>query len=437
MTLSISQNEKRKEYARFLLAFIFLAFLMKIAGEFIHEMGHALFALIFGGRVLSIKISVEWPFTLSQTIWEIPNPTNTRLALVAVAGVLFDTLTTITGQAILLVKKNLRPIVVLSIFWLSFWTYLNSVVYLVVGAFNPFGDILDLTKIISIPDLWIGIIGFILLFGYSYSLSIILREIFSMVLSLERTSNMVYLFWIGIHFFFVSITVVKYGLPTPPTIAATILVMIFAWSYISGKWLMGLVSKISHEHKLGIIKTPSELSGKGVKSLITNGNNSKNKYAMGLTILILFAIASAIVTGFAINQYTSTYSLIMKTDISIDTSSFKIDNDEAKLNLTVLVLNPTRKTISVNRIEFDVKLNGKYMMEQNVLREIPQVKPDAQVEFYYSLNVPQDRWFTLDEAISQNNWDWSVSGTGYVDTMFGETLLRFKTKSTLPPVIIE
>ena len=123
----------------------------------------------------------------------------------------------------------------------------------------------------------------------------------------------------------------------------------------------------------------------------------------------------------------------MKTDISIDASSFKIDNDEAKLNLTVLVLNPTKNDISVNRIEFNVKLNGKYMMEQNVLREIPQVKPDDKIEFYYSLNVPRDRWFTLDEAISKDNWDWSISGTGYIDTMFGETLLRFKTQSTIPP----
>ena len=54
MTLWTSQKEKRREYARFLLAFVFIGFLMKIAGELIHEMGHSLMVMIFGGRVLNV-----------------------------------------------------------------------------------------------------------------------------------------------------------------------------------------------------------------------------------------------------------------------------------------------------------------------------------------------------------------------------------------------
>jgi len=41
--------------------------------------------------------------------------------------------------------------------------------------------------------------------------------------------------------------------------------------------------------------------------------------------------------------------------------------------------------------------------------------------------------FTIEDAIEQGKWEWEVSGSGYVDTLFGDTLLRFKTIKILPP----
>jgi hypothetical protein len=196
---------------------------------------------------------------------------------------------------------------------------------------------------------------------------------------------------------------------------------------------MGIVSQISNEQNLGIIKMSPGLIRKGVNSFASDDINSKNKYAIGLILLVLVAILSAILTGFALNQYTSTYSVIMKTDIGVYANNFSMDNETAMLNLTVMVSNPTRKNMTVNRIEFDVKLNGKYMMEQNVLRSIPKIEQNDVIEFYNLLRIPKNRWFTLEEAISKNNWDWQITGTGYIDTMFGETLLRFRTKSNIPP----
>ena len=86
---------RRREYARFLLTFLFLGFLMKIASELIHEMGHASFVLIFGGRVTEMSISVEWPFALSHTRWELQSPTEIQIALISAAGIIFDVVTSL------------------------------------------------------------------------------------------------------------------------------------------------------------------------------------------------------------------------------------------------------------------------------------------------------------------------------------------------------
>ena len=427
---SISQKERRREYARFLLAFVFLAFLMKVAGEFIHEMGHALFVEVFGGNILGIEISVEWPFTLSHTKWELADPTKFQLAAIAVAGIIFDTLTTIIGQTALLKRWVNRPLFFISIFWLSFWSYLNSVVYLVVGAFHPFGDIADLVNAVETPRLLIGVIGFVLLVGYTYSLSIILRGIFSMVLDRDRASDMVSIFWVAIHLFFVFVTIAVYGFPMSPTVAATVLVMIFAWSYISGRWIIGAVSRLRGAGEgwrvVGFMET-------GAKDVFKDRADSRQRYKTGYIALFSIAILSVLVTGYMVSQYVSSYSLIMKTDIRVEAEAFEMAPDAASLNLTVSVFNPTTGNLSVGKIEFDVKLNDKYI-EHAILRDIPVTASQDTTTFIHSLDIPRERWFTLDEAVGLGEWEWSVTSTGYVDTMFGETLLRFRTNRTLPPV---
>jgi hypothetical protein len=134
-----------------------------------------------------------------------------------------------------------------------------------------------------------------------------------------------------------------------------------------------------------------------------------------------------------VSQYVSSYSLIMKTDIRVEAEAFEMAPDAASLNLTVSVFNPTKGNLSVGKIEFDVRLNDKYI-EHAILRDIPITAPQDTTAFEYSLDIPRERWFTLDEAVGLGEWEWSVTSTGYVETMFGETLLRFRTNRTLPPV---
>jgi LEA14-like dessication related protein len=133
-----------------------------------------------------------------------------------------------------------------------------------------------------------------------------------------------------------------------------------------------------------------------------------------------------------INQYTATYSLVMKTGIEIDVTGFDPGQDEPALNLSVKIVNPNRGDLKLRRIEFEIKLNQKYM-DQQVLRQIPVVQPESEASFEHVLRLPVDRMFTIDQAFEEGRWEWQITGTAYVDTLFGDTLLRFKSDSTRPP----
>jgi hypothetical protein len=328
MTVTNTSMARRREYVRFLLMFLFLGFTMKVLSEFIHEMGHASFVLILGGRVTGMSISVEWPFTLSHTRWELQNPTDIQIALISIAGIIFDVVTSLTGQTILRTRKDIRPFLAIALFWLSFWSYLSSVVYLVMGAIYPFGDVLDLIGAMPVPRLWIGTLGVVLLVSFTYSLSLILRDIFARVLGLVNASEMVSYFWATLHMFFVSITIVKYGMPMPPTIAVTALVLIFVWSFFAARWLLAIVSR---------------LRGTGVKSklvistrvrspdLAANNEARRRNQRLGYAVLFSAALISVILTGYMINQYTTTYSLVMKTGIEIEVTGFDLGQGEPAL----------------------------------------------------------------------------------------------------------
>jgi len=401
---------------------------MKIASEFIHEMGHVLFVLMLGGSITGISIPVAWPFSVSYTKWVMANPSSIQFALIASAGILFDALTSIAGQSILMMRKKIRPVYALSLFWLSFWAYLSSVVYLVMGAIHPFGDVLDLITAVPVPRFWIGMVGAVLLALNTYSLSIILRDIFSRVLRLTRASEVVSFFWVLLHSFFVSITIVKYGLPVPPTIAVTVLVLIFIWSYIIGRWLLAAVSYPRGSRKKMVL--PRSVKPRDAEPSV--GDIPHRGLKLGYVALLSVALVSILLTGYMITQYLSTYRLVMKTDIDIEVTYFELNLEEPVMNLSVEIFNPTHNNLSLSRIEFDLYLNGKFMDHQ-ALKEIPAVDPESQIAFTHALTLPLDRMFTVEQALKDGKWEWTVSGSGHVGTLFGETLLRFSSKSTLEP----
>ncbi len=411
------------------MMFVFLGFAMKVMSEFIHEMGHVSTVLLLGGEILEVSVRAEWPFTLSYTRWIIPNPTGVNLALIAVAGIVFETVTSITGQSILLLRRGMRPIYSVSIFWLSFWTYLSPVVYLLMGALHPFGDVLDLVNAVQAPRLLIGGVGVALFVSCTYSLSLILRNIFLNILDLRAASNAVSYFWAFLHTFFVIVTVFTQGLPMNPTITAASMVVIFIWSNISARWLLMYVSRLRGERLLpqGYVK-PSRVTINSVK-------DPARKIKLGYTLLFSTALLSALLTGYMITQYLGTYNVVMKTSITAEVLAVELGPDAPVLNLSVSIFNPRDEDMTLDSVEFDIKLNGKYMHHQ-VLQKIPEASPGSYVTFSRAVVLPSSRMFTIEEAARDDRWVWTVSGSGYVVTMFGETLLRFESDSTCRPEVI-
>jgi len=407
--------------------FVFIGFAMKILSEFIHEMGHALTVLTLGGEILEISIRAEWPFTLSHTTWVIPNPTRMNLAMIAVAGILFETVTSLVGQSILILRRRMRPVYQISIFWLSFWTYLSPVVYLLMGAFQPFGDVLDLVNAIQVPRFLIGGIGVVIFISCTYLLSLILRDIFSNVLDISTASDAVSYFWAFLHTFFVLVTIVTYGLPMHPTITAASMVVIFIWSYICARWLLMSVSRLGGAERFWLQKqvktspiTPRPVGDPG------------RRIKLGYAALFSAALISALLTGYMVNQYLSTYNVVMKTSITAEVVNIELGSNDPQLNMSVMIFNPTTENMTLNKVEYDIKLNDKFMHHQ-VLYPIPTIKPGSYVTLSRAVILPRDRMFTLEEAARDKSWEWTVSGSGYVVTMFGETLLRFKSDSICKP----
>jgi len=150
--------------------------------------------------------------------------------------------------------------------------------------------------------------------------------------------------------------------------------------------------------------------------------------------MALFSVAliSTLLTGYMLNQYIATYSLVMKTEIDIEVTHFDYSRGEPVLNLSVRIDNPNQKELQLRKIEFDVYLNQKYM-EHQVITHIPVVIPESQATFDHTMSLSHDRMFTVEDAQEQGKWEWKVSGSGYVNTLFGDTILRFKTINKLPP----
>jgi len=166
---------------------------------------------------------------------------------------------------------------------------------------------------------------------------------------------------------------------------------------------------------------------------LTSEKESRDrKIKLGYMALFSVALISTLLTGYMLKQYIATYSLVMKTEIDVEVTHFDYSSGEPLLNLCVSIFNPSQKDLQLRKIEFDVYLNQKYM-EHQVITHIPVVSPESQATFDYTMILPQDRMFTIEDAQEQGKWEWKVSGSGYVDTLFGDSLLRFKTINKLPP----
>jgi len=186
---------------KFLMVFLSLGFIAKILGEVVHElMGHGLFLLAFGGRITNMSISLLWPYEMSYIRFD-PPPAGFQpwqAILCHGAGILMCLIVTFILQLILLLGFSKRGNWVVSslLFWLAFWTFVNSGGYLVIGGIQPFGDVARLISRGVMTKEIAFILGLLIFLVSLFSLSIILRNVLSKAGVKEDARWSIVLFWL-------------------------------------------------------------------------------------------------------------------------------------------------------------------------------------------------------------------------------------------------
>lgn len=182
----------------FFITFLATCFVAKIAAEFVHEVcGHGFFVLLFGGKVETVYISIFWPYEMSYISWSLPSGvTSAQMAWIYGGGILVCLCASFLIQASLLVKKGIPSHFALTLFWLAFWTSINSAGYLVIGGLTTFGDIHELIRLEVFTNTLSLMIGFIIFIVGFAALSWILREILTEIFPLKKASLGVVLFWL-------------------------------------------------------------------------------------------------------------------------------------------------------------------------------------------------------------------------------------------------
>ena len=178
--------------------FFIYGFLTKLISETLHEVGHGIFVMAFGGKVLKIFISVLWPLQRSWIRWRLPeNIGSWELSLIYAGGILTCLVVSFSLQAYLHLKKN-PWIISLPLAWLSFWCFLNGVGYLILGGLVSYGDIRELIKLGCLTNISSIVIGLILFAIGFPSLSKIFFNVFSGKFSKKGSMIASMLFWMQI-----------------------------------------------------------------------------------------------------------------------------------------------------------------------------------------------------------------------------------------------
>ena len=185
--------------AKFFGVFLMLAFVMKIIGEFVHEvMGHGFFVLLFGGKIVRVHISLLWPYEFSSIGWN-GNIQSWQRAWIDGGGILVCLIVSLVLQTLLILRIMDDWHFSSPLFWLSFWAFLNPTGYLILGGITPFGDVAALIAegvLTQGSSLVIGLTIFLVAF---FSLSKIFRDLLLSVDMIRNVTDLrisLSLFWL-------------------------------------------------------------------------------------------------------------------------------------------------------------------------------------------------------------------------------------------------
>ncbi len=193
-------NEKNITFSKFLAFFLAVGFVMKIVSEVVHEVfGHGFFALLFGGRITGVYISLLWPYESSYIQYDLPSLSFWQIVMFIGGGILVCSIVSFSIQAFLLFKK-LRWWLSSTLFWFAFWCFVNPAGYLVTGGIMPFGDVRELINLGVLTSPTAIAVGTLLFVVGFFVLSKILKSTLMDLFSRRRAALGVVLFWFVVPF---------------------------------------------------------------------------------------------------------------------------------------------------------------------------------------------------------------------------------------------
>ncbi|MFQ6053347.1 MAG: hypothetical protein ACE5OO_03845 [Candidatus Bathyarchaeia archaeon] len=217
--------------------------------EFVHEvLGHCLFVYLFGGRVTEIFISPLAPYIPSRLVWEVAGTPLLEKALIASAGIAASLAVSFIIQ-IVQSRRALRPELMVALFWVSFWTFVNTVAYMIIGLVLPFGDIEILMQLGVVSNLQLGVSGLIVAIPGLYLISKRLTEILSRIFLPGNVELFVTLFWILLPTPMILTETLRSTGPPTPMIGGSILLLLLPSTYLVTSYVVYLISGLDLREK--------------------------------------------------------------------------------------------------------------------------------------------------------------------------------------------
>ncbi len=147
--------------------------------------------------------------------------------------------------------------------------------------------------------------------------------------------------------------------------------------------------------------------------------------------LMLGAVIAIMLTAQMAHEYVKTYRKIMQTEISVSFKDVRFTDDRFLVSI-VISIRAGGAQIDPDKLQYYLHLNGKYLLQDSI-EEIPSLEPWEEVSINRTLFIPEERMFTIREAMELGKWNWRVSGSLFTETIYGETLIRFWSSSVFAP----
>lgn len=245
-------DEKKSSWLLFL--FIILGPSTIWIAEVVHEIfGHCLFIFLLGGDLLELSISPIAPFIPSRLVWDSTGlPFYSRIVITSsgiIVGIFVSFLSLILSRWI----DHILELKIL-LFWISFWTFVNHIAYLIVGAFTGYGDIRILIEL-GVPKPFLPIVGWILILPWSYIIFNLLHSIMTMIFSQRLVMSCSLMFWFVTPVLLITAESLRVSKPFSPLLAGSILILLFPIVYLIVLYFIFLAS--SFDPRVDIIRKES------------------------------------------------------------------------------------------------------------------------------------------------------------------------------------